>query len=192
MTYKVAQARTEIPAQPVIIEPPYYKFLDLGIIGFVTITVAIAGAKILPDWWQARKEEEKAKRDFEREEAKDRREFEQARAASSAKLVSDSFNTMMAKQMQSSQELLETLATTQFNIAQSVEAQQQQATQTAEGFKQSILNQTEQITVLRSIQELIAENNQKILALDRKILTYLKKSFDDQTTSGDGETEEHY
>jgi hypothetical protein len=137
--------RIEVPSAPVTIEPPYYKFLDLGIIGFATITIAIAGAKILPDMWTARKQEQH-----------DRREFEQKREERYTTLIADMLGMLMAKQMQGAQELLETLATTQLNISMGVEAQEKQAVAIAEGFKQAIEIQRKNLEQLEKIHDMLA------------------------------------
>ncbi len=74
------------------------------------------------------------------------------------KLVADMTNTLLAKELSRSEELLENLASTQGNISLSHEVQSKQFLAIAEGFKASTENQTKQIELLGEIRDALLQD----------------------------------
>jgi hypothetical protein len=128
---KFAQVQPQI--QPQIQQPvadpniaPYLLWKDLGIIGFVVASLAIALGKWLPshldERWKVRKAEIEASI-VSRQKAT---EAEAIRDEHDRKMMAEVTNTLLAKELQRSHELLENLAVTQLNIAQSLDIQEKQ------------------------------------------------------------------
>jgi hypothetical protein len=128
-----------------------YIWQDIGIIGFVVVSLAIALGKWLPDhlnqrWAVRKKEIEQA---IARQEQATKAEL--LRDERDQRLLADSFSTLMAKNLQGSHELLENLAVTQLNISRMVEAFESQQEAIAKGFEQSTKNQARTIELLEAI-----------------------------------------
>jgi hypothetical protein len=109
-----------------------YIWQDIGIIGFVVVSLAIALGKWLPDHLRDERDQ---------------------------KLLADSFSTLMAKNLQGSHELLENLAVTQLNISRMVEAFELQQEAIAKGFEQSTKNQARTIELLEAILEALSQSD---------------------------------
>jgi hypothetical protein len=128
-----------------------YIWQDIGIIGFVVISLAIALGKWLPDHlnqrWEVRKKE--IEQAIARQEQATKAEL--LREERDRKLLADSFSTLMAKNLQGSHELLENLAVIQLNISRKVEAFESQQESIAKGFEQSLANQQHTIELLEGI-----------------------------------------
>jgi hypothetical protein len=128
-----------------------YIWQDIGIIGFVVISLAIALGKWLPDHlnqrWEVRKKE--IEQAIARQEQATKAEL--LREERDRKLLADSFSTLMAKNLQGSHELLENLAVIQLNISRKVEAFESQQESIAKGFEQSLSNQQHTIELLEGI-----------------------------------------
>jgi hypothetical protein len=147
-----------------------YIWQDIGIIGFVVISLAIALGKWLPDHlnqrWEVRKKEvEQAIAVKEQSMKAELLHKEQSMKAEllrderDQKLLADFTNTLLAKELQRSEELLENLAETQQRIAETQGIQQQQFEAISRGFEQSIKNQAKTIEVLEGILEALSRRN---------------------------------
>jgi hypothetical protein len=136
-----------------------YIWQDIGIIGFVVISLAIALGKWLPDHlnqrWEVRKKE--IEQAIARQEQATKAELQ--RDERDQKLLADSFSTLMAKNLQGSHELLENLAVTQLNISRMVEAFELQQEAIAKGFEQSTKNQSRTIELLEAILEALSQRD---------------------------------
>jgi hypothetical protein len=136
-----------------------YIWQDIGIIGFVVISLAIALGKWLPDHlnqrWAVRKKEIEQAIAVKEQAVK----AELLRDERDQKLMADSFSTLMAKNLQGSHELLENLAVTQLNISRMVEAFELQQESIAKGFEQSTKNQARTIELLEAILEALSKRN---------------------------------
>jgi hypothetical protein len=136
-----------------------YIWQDIGIIGFVVISLAIALGKWLPDHlnqrWEVRKKE--IEQAIARQEQATKAEL--LREERDQKLLADSFSTLMAKNLQGSHELLENLAVTQLNISRMVEAFELQQEAIAKGFEQSTKNQARTIELLEAILEALSQRD---------------------------------
>jgi small-conductance mechanosensitive channel len=146
------------PAPQLTFSP--YIWQDIGIIGFVVVSLAIALGKWLPDHlnqrWEVRKKEiEQAIAGKEHA-----MKAELLRDERDQKLVADMTNTLLAKELSRSEELLENLASTQGNISLSLEVQSKQFLAIAEGFKASTENQTKQIKLLGEIRDALLQDKQ--------------------------------
>jgi hypothetical protein len=128
-----------------------YIWQDIGIIGFVVVSLAIALGKWLPDHlnqrWEVRKKEIEQAIAVKEQAMK----AELLRDERDQKLLADSFSTLMAKNLQGSHELLENLAVTQLNISRMVEMFELQQEAIAKGFEQSLANQQRTIELLEQI-----------------------------------------
>jgi hypothetical protein len=126
------------PAPQITFSP--YIWQDIGIIGFVVVSLAIALGKWLPDHlnqrWEVRKKEIEQAIAGKEQAMK----AELLRDERDQKLVADMTNTLLAKELSRSEELLENLASTQGNISLSLEVQSKQFLAIAEGFKTSTEN----------------------------------------------------
>jgi hypothetical protein len=153
MKFAQVQPQTQPPTEPGL--PPYYLWKDLGIIGFVVMSLAIALGKWLPahldERWKVRRAEIEAAISQKQKAI----EAEASRDEHDRKLMADFTNTLLAKELQRSEELLENLAETQGNISLSLEVQSKQFLAIAEGFKTSTENQTKQIELLGEIRTLL-------------------------------------
>ncbi len=136
-----------------------YIWQDIGIVGLVVVSLAIALGKWLPDHlnqrWEVRKKEiEQAiagkEQSMKAELLRDERD---------QKLVADLTNTLLAKELQRSEELLENLAETQQRIASTQEIQQQQFQAISQGFEQSTKNQAKTIALLEAILLALSKGN---------------------------------
>jgi hypothetical protein len=143
------------PAPQITFSP--YVWQDIGIIGFVVVSLAIALGKWLPDHlnqrWEVRKKEiEQAiagkEQSMKAELLRDERD---------QKLLADFTNTLLAKELQRSEELLENLAETQQRIAETQGIQQQQFEAISRGFEQSTKNQARTIELLEAILEALSK-----------------------------------
>ncbi len=152
----LAQIRSQEspPPQPTFTVSPYI-WQDIGIIGLVVVSLAIALGKWLPDHlnqrWEVRKKE--IEQAIARQEKAMQAEYQ--RDEREAKLLADSFSTLLAKDLARSHELLENLAVTQLNIARSLEIQEESCNAIAAGFKSSTANQEKQIELLGEICTLL-------------------------------------
>ncbi len=156
------------PAPQITFSP--YVWQDIGIIGFVVVSLAIALGKWLPDHlnqrWEVRKkeieqaialQEQSMKAELLHKEQLMKAEL--LRDASDQKLLADSYSTMLAKQLHGSHELLENLAVTQLNISRMVEAFETQQQSIALGFEQSTKNQARTIALLEGILEALSKGD---------------------------------
>lgn len=144
--------------QPPALDPniaPYLLWKDLGIIGFVVVSLAIALGKWLPSHLDERWKVRKAEIEAAIAQKQKATEAEAIRDEHDRKLMADFTNTLLAKELQRSEELLENLAETQGNISLSLEVQSKQFLAIAEGFKTSTENQTKQIELLAEIRTLL-------------------------------------
>jgi small-conductance mechanosensitive channel len=132
-----------------------YVWQDIGIIGFVVVSLAIALGKWLPDHlnqrWEVRKKE--IEQAIERQEQSLKAEL--LRDEHDQKLVADVTKTLLAKELSHSEELLENLAHTQGNISLTLEVQSKQSLDISNGFKASVENQEHQIELLKKIYEVL-------------------------------------
>jgi hypothetical protein len=146
------------PAPQITFSP--YVWQDIGIIGFVVVSLAIALGKWLPDHlnqrWEVRKKEIEQAIAGKEQAMK----AELLREERDQKLVADMTNTLLAKELNRSEELLENLASTQGNISLSLEVQSKQFLAIAEGFKTSTENQTKQIELLGEIHDALLQAKQ--------------------------------
>jgi small-conductance mechanosensitive channel len=144
------------PAPQITFSP--YVWQDIGIIGFVVVSLAIALGKWLPDHlnqrWEVRKKEIEQAIAGKEQAMK----AELLRDERDQKLVADMTNTLLAKELSRSEELLENLASTQGNISLSLEVQSKQFLAIAEGFKASSENQAKQIELLGEIRDALLQN----------------------------------
>jgi hypothetical protein len=108
---------TQPEPTPQITFSPYI-WQDIGIIGFVVVSLAIALGKWLPDHlnqrWEVRKKEIEQAIAGKEQAMK----AELLRDERDQKLVADMTNTLLAKELSRSEELLENLAETQQRIAE--------------------------------------------------------------------------
>jgi small-conductance mechanosensitive channel len=150
---------TQPEPSPQITFSPYI-WQDIGIIGFVVVSLAIALGKWLPDHlnqrWEVRKKEIEQAIAGKEQAMK----AELLRDERDQKLVADMTNTLLAKELSRSEELLENLASTQGNISLSLEVQSKQFLAIAEGFKASTENQTKQIELLGEIRDALLQDKQ--------------------------------
>ncbi len=124
---KFAQVQTQNP--PTQIDPniaPYLLWKDLGIIGFVVVSLAIALGKWLPSHLDERWKVCKAEIEASIVSRQKATEAEAIRDEHDRKMMAEVTNTLLAKELQRSHELLENLAVTQLNIARSLEVQEKQ------------------------------------------------------------------
>jgi hypothetical protein len=145
-----------------------YIWQDIGIIGFVVVSLAIALGKWLPDHlnqrWEVRKkeieqaialQEQSMKAELLHKEQSMKAEL--LRDERDQKLLADFTNTLLAKELQRSEELLENLAETQQRIAETQGIQQQQFEAISRGFEQSTKNQARTIELLEAILEALSK-----------------------------------
>jgi hypothetical protein len=156
----IAQIQTQPqPQQPQFPVLSPYAWQDIGIIGFVVVSFAIALGKWLPSYldkrWALRQKEIELTIALQEQSMK----AELLRDASDQKLLADSYSTMLAKQLQGSHELLENLAVTQLNISRMVEAFETQQQSIALGFEQSTQNQARTIALLEGILEALSKRD---------------------------------
>jgi hypothetical protein len=165
---QIRQSTEQVQPQPTITISPYI-WQDIGIIGFVVVSLAIALGKWLPDHlnqrWAVRKkeieqaialQEQSMKAELLHKEQLMKAEL--LRDASDQKLLTDSYSTMLAKQLQGSHELLENLAVTQLNISRMVEAFESQQEAISKGFEQSTKNQLRTVELLEQILASMPKN----------------------------------
>jgi hypothetical protein len=165
----VAQIQTQPqPQQPQFPTLSPYAWQDIGIIGFVVVSFAIAFGKWLPDHlnqrWEVRKkeieqaialQEQSMKAELLHKEQSVKAEL--LRDERDQKLLADFTNTLLAKELQRSEELLENLAETQQRIAETQGIQQQQFEAISRGFEQSTQNQARMIELHEAILEALSK-----------------------------------
>jgi hypothetical protein len=157
-------AQTQPQIQPQIQQPvadpniaPYLLWKDIGIVGFVVVSLAIALGKWLPshldERWKLRQKEIEAQIVAKQKAL----EAEASRDEHDRKMMAEVTNTLLAKELQRSQELLENLSETQQRIAETQGIQQKQFEAISRGFEQSTQNQARTIEVLKEILEALSK-----------------------------------
>ncbi len=154
--------QAQIQTQPQPQQPQFpvlspYAWQDIGIIGFVVVSFAIALGKWLPSYldkrWVLRQREIELAIAGKEQSMK----AELLRDERDQKLLADFTNTLLAKELQRSEELLENLAETQKRIAETQGIQQQQFEAISRGFEQSIQNQARMIELHEAILEALSK-----------------------------------
>ena len=156
----IAQIQTQPqPQQPQFPVLSPYAWQDIGIIGFVVVSFAIALGKWLPSYldkrWALRQKEIELAIAGKEQSMK----AELLRDERDQKLLADFTNTLLAKELQRSEELLENLAETQQRIAETQGIQQQQFEAISRGFEQSTKNQAKTIALLEAILAALSKGN---------------------------------
>lgn len=153
----LAQITAQPPPETNIPRVTPYTWLDIGILGAVFLALSYALIRWLPGHFDKRS-------DREWEEKNAIRQGDIARDAEDRKLL----NTLLAKQLNSSETVLEDLATTLVTIAKVLDLQEESfgaiselCLSAAAGFKATSQNQTKQIELLGEICDALKKTNTK-------------------------------
>lgn len=140
----LAQVTQQLPPETNIPRVTPYTWLDVGILGAVFLAMSYALIKWLPAHFDKRT-------DRAWEERNAIRQGDIARDEADRKLL----NTLLAKQLNSSETVLEDLATTLVTIAKVLDLQESSFKAIAEGFVNTSQKQTKQIELLGEIKTLL-------------------------------------
>jgi hypothetical protein len=141
---KFAQVMAQPPPETNIPRVTPYTWLDVGILGAVFLALSYALIRWLPGHLDKRTDRAWAEKDAIRQ-------ADIARDAEDRKIL----NTLLAKQLNSSETVLEDLATTLVTIAKVLDLQEESFGAIAEGFKATAANQSKQIELLGDIRTLL-------------------------------------
>lgn len=141
---KFAQITAQPPPETNTPRVTPYTWLDVGILGAVFIAMSFALIKWLPTHFDKRTDRAWEERNAIRQGDRDR-------DAEDRKLL----NTLLAKQLNSSETVLEDLATTLVTIAKVLDLQEESFGAIAQGFKATAANQKKQIELLGEIRTLL-------------------------------------
>ena len=136
----LAQITAQPPPETNIPRVTPYTWLDIGILGSVFLALSWAMIRWLPAHFDKRTDRAWEERNAIRQSDRDR-------DAEDRKLL----NTLLAKQLNSSETVLEDLATTLVTIAKVLDLQEESFGAIAAGFKATSQNQTKQIELLGEI-----------------------------------------